>query len=160
MRGSRRPLAQRMQEKTDKESSGIFWNGTRCHEWTGYTMPGGYGMVHRDGKTVTTHRAAWELVNGPIPEGQYVLHRCDNRKCVNVEHLFLGTFDDNMADMVRKNRQAHGVKNPHAKLNEDQVRAIRAAEGTHSAIAKQFGVSQPLISMIRNRRIWKLVDKR
>jgi hypothetical protein len=107
-----------------------------------------------DGKAVYAHRAAWEMVNGSIGD-LYVLHRCDNRKCVNPEHLFLGTFDENMADMVRKDRQALGTRNGHAKLTDDQVRGIRAATGRQKAIAAEFGVTQSLISMIRSGRIWQ-----
>jgi hypothetical protein len=58
-----------------------------------------YGAI-----TISTHRLAWELVNGPIPEGMHVLHRCDEPRCCNPDHLFLGTQAENMADMHRKGR--------------------------------------------------------
>lgn len=128
-----------------------------CHEWNGYLMPNGYGQIRAFGKAMLTHRVAWILANGEIPGGQYVLHRCDNRRCVNPDHLFLGSFDDNMEDMVSKRRQAHGERNPHARLKVEQVLAIRATEGTHMTIAKQFGVSQALVTMIKNRKIWRYV---
>jgi DNA-binding CsgD family transcriptional regulator len=75
-----------------------------CHEWIGGRSEEGYGKHTFDYKTVPAHRFSWELVNGPIPEGQLVLHRCDNRACVNVEHLFLGSQKDNMVDCQRKGR--------------------------------------------------------
>lgn len=120
-------------------------------------MPNGYGQIRQDGKTAYAHRVAYELKNGPIGNGLFVLHSCDNRKCVNPDHLSLGTFDDNMADMVGKLRQAHGQKNGHAKLKPEQVREIRAAIGTHREIAARYGVTQSLVSMIRSGRIWKHV---
>jgi hypothetical protein len=140
-------LEARFQAKVAKAASG-------CHEWTGCLMPNGYGQIHLNGRTAYAHRVAWELAHGPI-DGLYVLHRCDNRKCVNPAHLFLGSFEDNMADMVAKRRQAHGAKNGHAKLTPAQVLAIRAATGKQKDIASEFGVSKPLVSMIRSGRIWQ-----
>jgi len=145
-----RPLADRIAEKVRICDSG-------CHEWTGRLQPNGYGQVHRGGKTVYAHRAAWEVANGQLPEGAFVMHTCDNRRCVNPDHLRIGTFQDNMDDMTAKLRQAHGARNGHAKMSAEDVRAIRAADGSHTEIAKRFGVSQPLVSMIRARRIWKHV---
>src|SRR5579863_7137496 len=71
---------------------------TGCHVWA-TTRQGGYAQLH-----VSAHRLAWELVNGPIPKGMHALHRCDNSRCCNPDHLFLGTQADNMADMRRKGR--------------------------------------------------------
>lgn len=79
-----------------------------CWEWTGYVMPNGYGTFGRgraiEGK-VYAHRFAYEALVGPIPVGQHVCHRCDNRRCVRPDHLFLGTQRDNMRDMVAKGRK-------------------------------------------------------
>jgi hypothetical protein len=72
---------------------------TGCHVWTGSKYGRGYGNLQ-----IATHRLAWELANGPIPEGLSILHRCDNPACCNPDHLFLGTQADNMADKVRKGR--------------------------------------------------------
>ena len=85
------------------------------------------------------------------------MHTCDNRRCVNVAHLRLGSFQDNMDDMTGKLRQAHGLRNAHAELSVAEVLAIRQATGTQTEIASRFGVSQGLVSMIRTRRIWKYV---
>lgn len=72
-------------------------------EWTGATLKG-YGQIG-DGRCLRyTHRVAWELVNGPIPDGMHVCHHCDNPPCCNVDHLFLGTDADNNADMIAKGR--------------------------------------------------------
>jgi len=75
-----------------------------CLDWPGGTSRNGYGVIYFDGKRVSTHRLAWELVNGPIPEGMVICHKCDNPPCCNPEHMFLGTQSDNLADMAAKHR--------------------------------------------------------
>lgn len=88
--------------------------GAGCHLWTGSRPGGRYGQVRPGGNLppVGAHRAAWALVNGPIPQGLFVCHKCDNPPCVNVGHLFLGTQADNMADMVAKGRSVNGSHRP------------------------------------------------
>jgi len=84
-----------------------------CWLWEGATLFNGYGVIGRPGKhngNVLTHRASWEVHVGSIPEGMYVLHRCDNRRCVLPDHLFLGTQADNLADMVSKGRSCRGER--------------------------------------------------
>jgi len=146
----KRDLKERFHEKVAVAESG-------CHEWQGCVMKNGYGQINNEGKAAYAHRVAYELENGLLPKGSFVLHSCDNRKCVNPAHLFAGTFQDNMDDMVSKLRQPHGMKNGHAKLSDEQVKEIRSATGTHREIAARFSVSQPLVSMIRSGRIWKHV---
>ena len=86
-----------------------FWEKVRktrgCWYWTASTDPLGYGFFHVSGrKKVRAHRVAWELTNGPIPQGMLVCHTCDHPSCVRPDHLFLGTNDDNLKDMARKGR--------------------------------------------------------
>ena len=97
-----------------------------CWEWTGYRLPHQYGRIlGREKKLIGAHQAAWVLVNGPIPHGLWVLHRCDNRACCNPAHLFLGTRLDNARDMVSKGRSRGPVagmthcKNGHAFTEEN-----------------------------------------
>ena len=96
--------AERLAAKLERKPNG-------CLEWTGRAGNGlGYGKIHFNGKQVYTHRVAWELVNGPIPNGLYILHSCDNPPCCELTHLSLGTHAENMADMVAKGRQpGHGI---------------------------------------------------
>ena len=143
----KRPIKERFLEKVVKQDSG-------CHEWAGSLAKNGYGNFHKDGKTHYSHRIAWEIEHGEEPS-DYVLHKCDNRKCVNPDHLFIGSFYDNMDDMVAKGRQAHGVKNHHAKLTEEQVLQIRQEVGLQREIAAKYGVTYSLVGMIRSGRIWK-----
>jgi len=90
----------------------LIWQPSGCLEWTGYRSKDGYGRIgDGHGKMPRTHRAAWTVGVGPIPEGQHVLHHCDNPPCCNVAHVFLGTNADNVADKVAKGRQ-YGKKKP------------------------------------------------
>ena len=135
-----------------------------CWLWTGAVSTDGYGLIGRDstGRLVRAHRASWELHRGPIPKGEgyhgtCVCHHCDNRLCVNPEHLFLGSHADNVADATRKGRVASGESHHFAKLMNAQVAEIRALGGAmlQSEIADKFDVDPSLISKIANGKIWR-----
>ena len=118
----------------------------------------GYGSF-RDGRgqNVQAHRFSWEIYNGPIPEGLFVLHRCDIRNCVNPGHLFLGTQLDNMKDASEKGRLRRGSNHPNSKLIEAEVRAIRQSSASQRTLAVSYGVDQALISGIKAGKLWKHV---
>lgn len=127
-----------------------------CWEWNGRRDANGYGHVDRSAvrrSPVLTHRYAWMLTNGPIPDGLFVCHACDNPPCVNPAHLFLGTPKANNADAWAKGRSSTppfhvGATHPRAKLDDAAVRAVReaVASGQNShAVAESFGVSQATV---------------
>ena len=128
-----------------------------CLIWTGSLLSDGYGQIAVNGKMMRAHRFSWEESNGPIPEGIYVLHTCDNRVCVNPDHLFLGTQQDNMDDMVRKGRQSKGELNGGAKLTEAGIKLIRGDSRSLSKIADDYGVVKSHICNIQNFKIWRHV---
>ena len=111
-----------------------------CWEWTATKTPNGYGQFTVDRKKIQTHRLAWEFTYGKIPEGLCVLHKCDNKACVNPAHLFIGTHNDNMQDMIKKNRQSHntGQLNGNNKLTQNQVLEIRLSSDTIRNLSKRF----------------------
>lgn len=131
-----------------------------CCEWTGRRHSTGYGLI----SNLRAHRVAWELTHGPIPPGLFVCHRCDNRPCVNIEHLFLGTSADNNADMHSKRRGVCPVGDRHgqAKLTErdvgDVLVAIKRGEPQRS-IARRFMVARPTIGDIAQGITWRHIPR-
>lgn len=123
-----------------------------CWEWQG-ALCDGYGkvMVRKEGKKRPdgTHRVAWELSYGLIPVGLCVCHKCDNRKCVNPLHLFLGTHADNAADKVRKGRCPRGDAHPSTKLTARDRLAVLESAMLGITLADEYGVSPSTISKIR-----------
>lgn len=123
-----------------------------CWIWMGAMLDSGYGRYA--GKRA--HRIFYEAHNGEIPEGALVCHRCDTRSCVNPNHLFIGTTDDSMADMVSKGRSAKRGGHGMAKLSEDEVATIRSLRGVMRGIdiALRVNVSKQLVSAIQLGRNW------
>lgn len=147
-----------------------FWEKTRsqdngCIEWTASFNGRGYGQFRLLGqrKNITAHRFSWILANGQIPNGLCVCHKCDNRSCVNPEHLFLGTFADNSADMVAKNRgrgaKRNGSLNPRAKLSEVDVESIRHSSVSLSKLAEAFGISKSQAHRIKTGAAWSAITQ-
>ncbi len=129
-----------------------------CIPWTGSTNGAGYGIIRmgKRGRPIRAHRAVYELRFGKIPAGLVILHLCDNPRCVNIDHLRVGTNKDNCDDKVSKLRHRFGERTHFAKLTEDDVREIRGIPASESAtsIARKFGVSRQTISRIRSRETW------
>ena len=130
-----------------------------CWEWTAAKDPAGYGRFAINGENGRAHRISWELSVGPIPTKMCICHACDNPGCVNPDHLFLGTYSDNMKDMWGKGRHTvvvqAGRKNNNAKLADEDVRLIRKMRGPQREIAKQFGISQATVSLIKTGKAWR-----
>jgi hypothetical protein len=133
---------------------------TDCIEGPGWFTETGYKKTRHNGKIWRSHRLAWTLVNGPIPEGMHICHSCDNRACSNVEHLFLGTHRDNMADMMKKGRQVKGEKNGQSKITTDQAIEIKSylqQQCQHQDIATFMSVSLHIVRGISRGRNWRHV---
>ena len=146
------PMPDRFLAKVDRQGC--------CWKWLGSRNRLGYGQFPFGGES-KAHRVAFCLFVGPITDGLYVLHRCDNRACVNPEHLFLGTQADNVRDMVSKGRQvsrgSRGEANGVAKLTREQVAAIRVAVDagvTQRSLCEPYGVTPMTISRIVRRQAW------
>jgi hypothetical protein len=126
---------------------------TGCWLWTGVVTvriprPSllGYGRFTICGFKHVAHRASWLIFKGRIPDGMCVCHKCDTSLCVNPEHLFLGTYADNVRDAMAKGR--HVISSPR-KLTDAQYEAIRNAIGSQRQIAKQFNISQTHVGKIK-----------
>lgn len=153
-----------------RESAKPFWEKVKkaneCWLWQGALDQFGYGhttgsYIGQKNKTLRVHRVSYELHNGKIPDGMNVLHKCDVRNCVNPEHLFLGSQDDNMQDMAKKGRRKGincGSENGRAKLTAAKVKEIRelykTGHFTQMCLARIYGISQAQISTYINSDIF------
>jgi HNH endonuclease len=141
-----------------------FWSMVQktdgCWEWAGTLHRTGYARFYFRRKAAAGHRVAWELECGPIPDGLLVCHRCDNKRCVRLDHLFLGTARDNVLDMVAKGRHVffRGSRHPRALVTEGQVLEIRrrsiAGERT-IRLAAAFGLSKSAAQHIVSGYSWR-----
>ena len=148
---------------------------TPCWLWTGCLGTTGYGMVSFARESWSAHRLAWTLTNGQIPKGLCVLHHCDERQCVNPEHLYVGTKKNNSDDMFsrgrgnrafgdrngsrkHRDRRPRGEENGLSTLTEDQVREIRRRYSlggvTMSQLGAEYGLWKGSICRIIRRKTW------
>jgi len=144
-----KPIEQRFWEKVNKETA----NG--CWEWSSAVRGNGYGaffthLLNEGRKCHGAHRYSWMMVNGPIPEGLWVLHKCDNRICVNPDHLFLGDRTDNMRDCAKKKRvctigqsnkthckRGHEFTEKNTKLNKIGHRSCKTCISIREKLARE-----------------------
>lgn len=128
-----------------------------CWIWKGQKREG-YGRLKIDGHFVGAHRISYEIHFGEFSKNLCVLHRCDNPSCVNPDHLFLGSHEDNMKDMAKKGRgksgRYSGQKHAVCKLTESDVLSIRCDQRTQDVIAADYGVSRNSIYKVKARRTW------
>lgn len=138
-----------------------------CWEWNGPVAKHGYALTkdyENRGKNIPVHRLSYRIHKGNIPVGLLVCHTCDNRKCINPDHLWVGTHQDNSNDCKSKKRAksggVYGVKCTKAKLNDEKVKEIKKMlkNGiSNKDIAEIFGISRPVISEIKHNKLWKHV---
>jgi len=146
-----------------------FWTlverGPGCWIWKKSTGSHGYGQFYpAKGNPLQAHRVSWFLTFGKIPTGMHVLHRCDNKRCVRPDHLFLGTHADNMRDKCNKGRQSHfaskGDACKYIKVTDAQVEEIRTRwragtrqkPGNAADLAKEYGVTRTRIFQLAKRQ--------
>lgn len=150
------PMEVRFWHFVDKKSEEECWN------WTGNKTAGGYGQFSVGKKyqgSEGAHRISWKIHNKQeIPHKWHVMHKCDNRSCVNPSHLTIGTAKQNTQDMIAKGRKRtvspKGEGNGKSLLNEEQVRLIRSSTLSHAAIARELGVSPNCVRGVRIGRTW------
>lgn len=127
-----------------------------CHICISHrTDKDGYPRFKRNGKTQRIHRFLWKEKFGSIDEGLVLRHSCDNPNCINLEHLSLGTRQDNMNDMVERKRSSYGTRNRGSKLTEQQVLEIRDSDKTNRELSDIYGITPDSIQRIRSRIRWK-----
>ncbi len=137
-----------------------------CRVWQGWIKGAGssYGVTYASGRPTLVHRYVYQLHHGEIPEGKCICHSCDNPGCINIDHLFIGTWADNNRDRAKKGRNAntHGEKHPRAKLTNDQAREIkqllRTTNCTQKEIGARFGVSWMVVAKIKEGKNWSSVQ--
>lgn len=183
--------------KTQNSAKGLTWNvpakirfwrqvnkngpihptlKTRCWEWLGALVSDGYGCIYIHNKRNGAHRFSWELHNGEIPDGLWVLHKCDNPKCVNPSHLFVGNRQQNVDDMMNKGRleAPKGEKNGFSSLTPDQVLEIRTkfkrqsrkgqkgragnVSSNANELAKEYGISAHHVRALVRKIAWKHLE--
>lgn len=148
-----RPLADRFWEKVNKRDA------DECWPWVGSIDTRGYGSIGANGgkPLMRAHRVAYELCVGAIPRGLVVCHACDNRACVNPQHLFIATQRENVMDRVRKGRRQWptGEQHPKAKLSTDDVLAIRRDPRQQRYVLADYAIGKTTYYQIKRRETWR-----
>ena len=141
-----------------------FWDKVEktdtCWNWTASSADGRYGQFKYNGTMVLAHRLSWKLHNGPIPEGKHVLHKCNNPRCVNPKHLYIGTHTDNMRDKFKDGTSFRGKNHPLARLTEETVKTIKwliSRGAMQKDLAVIYGVAPNTISEVNSGRTWSHV---
>jgi len=148
----RKTPEERFWAKVDRSGECWLWQASLSHR--------GYGATRHSGRTINAHRLAWIFTHGTVPEGLSVLHRCDNRRCCNPAHLFLGTPKDNTQDAIRKGRLCCGEAINFAKLTPEKVRQMRELHRSGvnaSEVGRRFAVTPSVALRAIKGQTWKSV---
>jgi hypothetical protein len=150
-----------LKKKKFFDTMGTEYNSDKCWEWRGRKFSNGYGCLGISIKNYLAHRVSYEIFYGNFPKELLVCHKCDNRLCVNPNHLFLGTYKENSKDCIDKNRKnsKKGEDVWDSKLrNEDiiNIRKLYQLDGhTAKDLSNKYGVDQSIIRKVANGIIWK-----
>jgi hypothetical protein len=150
----------RKKELLENKFNRLIEKTDTCWIWMGAVNSKGYGLVLDDaGKLQLVHRLLHERVNGKIPPNASVLHSCDNPSCCNPVHLRVGSSKENMDEKISKNRDHsnRGTNHWNNRFTDDQILAIRNDTRTQIEIAKEYGISQPHVSIIKNSKTRKIL---
>lgn len=165
-------VAHLMNKYTPKQQIIVFWskvnkNGSipahcpelgQCWEWTAFTDRNGYGRFQYNQKGTYSHRASWMIAYGNIPANTDILHKCDNPSCVRPDHLFIGTQQQNVSDMIAKGRHCHGEQRWNSKLTKVQADEIREryanGERNKSALGREFDIHESIVRRILKGERW------
>lgn len=146
---------------TRRSDVGPVLSGVRCLEWQLSCASNGYGHLYVIGGAIAAHRWSYATFVGAIPDDLFVLHKCDNRRCCEPAHLFVGTHQDNMHDMWRKGRGARfpGELSPAAKLTSADVVEIFLSDKGPRELSEHYRIAHTTIVRIRSREIWAHVTE-
>lgn len=150
------PIRSRFMKNVSPEPNSGCWLWTASAGLRGYAQIG-LGGAGRGSRVA--HRVSYELFKGPITKGMSICHSCDNRLCVNPDHLFEGTTNDNVQDAIAKKRNAFGSRCGRSVLTDDAVRDIRSSSLGTVALAKKYGVSPAAVSKVKSGKSWRHVEQ-
>lgn len=153
---------ERFLSKVDKNGPIMRDGLSACWNWVGMCNPvSKYGFCKFNNKLVGAHRVSYEIFKGPIDDGKWVLHHCDNKRCVNPDHLYVGTVVENVKDAVARGKlnPPIGARAWNAILNDETVKLIRyicaSMRESHKAVANMAGVTRESVTRIMLRKSWK-----
>jgi predicted XRE-type DNA-binding protein len=142
------------QSEMDRFMSHVHKHDSGCWLWTAYCMKSGYGNFRTPLKHELSHRTSYRLFNGQL-DTRDVMHQCDTPRCVNPDHLVLGTRLENMQDAKSKKRMSTGERHGRSKLTNQQVEFIRKSNKLQREIAVEFGITQSHVSCLKNGKKWQ-----
>jgi hypothetical protein len=153
--GRRDQATRKMPDLNERFWSKVVKSPTGCWTWTGAHGGDGYPTMCYYGRHRRISRLMWASVNGEIAPGALICHKCNNRGCVNPDHLYQGTIASNNRDLMVSDKAPVGMKHGKAKFTDAQILEIYNAPGTDKELSKRFGIPTQYVSKIKRRVVWK-----